>query len=78
MNKNFLPCMTIAMVTKNIAILQLQLMKKYKFVDSFYFAFCSDELPLKILEQRLQVVSDIKCCNYQIFNFVVNGFKVKN
>ena len=25
-----------------------------------------------------QVVSEIKCCNYQIFSFVKNGFKVKN
>ena len=38
-------------------------------------AFCYDEQPLKISAQGQQVISVIKCCNNQTFNFVKNGFK---
>ena len=44
----------------------------------FICSFCYDEQPLKISEQSEQVVSEIKCYNYKSFNFVKNGFKVKN
>ena len=36
-----------------------------------------DEQPLEISDKSQQVVSEIKCCNYQFFNFVENNFKVK-
>ena len=41
-------------------------------------AFCYDKKRLKISEQIHQVASENKCCNYQIFNFVVNDkFQIK-
>ena len=33
-------------------------------------AFCYDEQPLKISDQIQKVISEIKCCNYEIFSFV--------
>ena len=39
--------------------------------------FCYDKQPLKISKQSQHIVSEIVCCNYQIVNFLKNGFKVK-
>ena len=80
MNKDFSRRMTVVMVTKKTAFLQLpeQPIKKYNLWTKFMCTYCYGGKSLKISEQSQQVVLEMKCCNYQIFNFVKNDFKVKN
>ena len=39
---------------------------------------CYDKQPLKILEQSQQLIYELKCCHYQVLNFVENVFKVND
>ena len=74
MNRDFSPWVTVVMITMKIANNQkIQICGLILCAQFFY-----GEQPVKNSEKSQQVLSEIKYCNHQIFNFVKNSFKVKN
>ena len=75
MNKDFPPWEAVAIVSKKISIFAATITTNQKAKICGAILWWTTPQNLKVSQQ---FVSEIKCCNYQIFGFVKNGFKVKN